>query len=331
MAPVMKALSSDVRLKILDLLDQQDMNIQKLGAKLGLSKTAILNHVNVLEKAGFINTRYVPGTVGNQKLCSKTYDRLIFNFSPSQHNEDRRQYYEVEIGVGNYFDFSVYPPCGLADEGHIIQKWDDPSVFFDAQRVTAQLAWASFGYLEYRIPINIPFEGLGLDKIEVLMEISAQGDMLLPDGEGGHTQHAALMLPEDVALSQIDPKRSDVTIWLGNVEVGTVAVSDDFRYQRVGRYTPTWWRGSACGQLIDMVVDGTGTYVNGRRTADTKLEDILDTRELQRNRLLKERMASSDYLPLRIGTKADSRHIGGFTLFGKGFGNYPHGILVRFY
>ena len=121
MAPVVTALSSDVRLKILDLLDQQDMNIQKLGAKLGLSKTAILNHVNVLEKAGFITTRYVPGTVGNQKLCSKTYDRLIFNFSPSQHNEDRRQYYEVEIGVGNYFDFSVYPPCGLADEGHIIQ------------------------------------------------------------------------------------------------------------------------------------------------------------------------------------------------------------------
>lgn len=331
MAPIVKALSSDVRLKILDLLDQNDMNIQKLGAKLGLSKTATLNHVNLLEKAGFITTHYVPGTVGNQKLCSKAYDRLIFNFSPKQRNEDRRQYYEVELELGNFFDFSIFPPCGLADEGHIIQKWDDPSVFFSTQRVTAQLAWASFGFLEYRIPLNIPFEGLGLDKLEVLMEISAQGDLLIRDEEGGSVSHAELRLPEEVQLAQIDPKRSDVTIWLGNVEVATVAVSDDFRYQRAGRYTPTWWRGSACGQLIDITMDGAGTYLNGQRIGETTLPDILDSKLLDRNGELKARLASSDYLPLRIGVKPDSQHVGGFTLFGKGFGNYPHGILARFY
>lgn len=330
-APIVKAISSDIRLKILELLDKNDMNIQMLAAKLGLSKAAVINHVNLLEVAGFITTHYVPGTVGNQKFCSKAYDRLIFNFSPEKENGERRQYYELEVALGNYFDFSAYPPCGLADNSHIILKWDDPSVFFSTKRVSAQLAWMAYGFLEYRIPLNIPFEDLGLDKITVLMEISAQGDLTYQNEDGGRSPRPGLVLPEDVDATQLDSQKSDVTIWLGQAEVATVEVYEDARYQRAGRYTPIWWRGSGYGRLIELTIDTTGTYVNGQLTGATTLPDVLDDKLIKRNRSLKVRLSSCDYLPLRIGVKPNAKHVGGFTLFGKDFGNYPHGILVRFY
>lgn len=331
MAPIVKALSSDVRLKILDLLDGKDMNIQTLCAKLNLSKAAVINHINLLEQAGFITTRYVPGSVGNQKLCSKAYDRLIFNFSPQHENTERCQYYELEIAPGNYFDFSVYPPCGLADEGHIILKWDDPSVFFSTERVSAQLAWAAYGYLEYRVPLNIPFEDLGLDKLSVIMELGAQGDLLYPGKDGTLQPREFLQLPENVSKEHIHPHLSDVTLWLGNAEVATVTVVDDSRLQRAGRYTPMWWRGSAFGQLVEITLDKNGTYLNGQYAGPLTLSEVLDNKLLTQNRSLKNRLASCDYLPLRIGMKPTAKNMGGFTLFGKGFGNYPHGILVRFY
>ena len=148
---IVKALSSDTRIQILDLLDAGDLNLQTIAKRLGLGKTNALTHINILEEAGFIKTNYVPGTVGNQKICHKNYDRLIFNFSPRK-DDGKRDYYEISLPVGNYFDFEVYPPCGLASKDNVIKKWDDPLVFFDIERVKASIVWGAYGFLEYKIP-----------------------------------------------------------------------------------------------------------------------------------------------------------------------------------
>lgn len=328
---VVKALSSDMRLKILDLLDEQEMNIQMLEDKLQLSKTAVVNHVHILEEAGFITTRYVPGSVGNQRMCTKVYDRLIFNFTPQRENGERLQYYEVEVTPGNYFDFQVYPPCGLADEGHIIHKWDDPAAFFDAERVRSQLLWCAYGFVEYRFPLNIPFQDLGLDNLNIMLEVGAQGGLVAPDATGEKQYHSALILPSDMPQRRITESETDLTFWLGGVEICTVMVKEFSRYERGGRYTPKWWRGSAYGSLISLWVGPDGTSLDGQRVSDVTLDQVLDFNHLQKDRLLKNSLSSSDYLSFRIGIKRDARHISGFNIFGKGFGNHPIDIVARFY
>lgn len=328
---VVKALSSDIRLRILDLLDEQEMNIQMLEEKLQLSKTAVVNHLNTLEEAGFITTRYVPGSVGNQKMCTKVYDRLIFNFTPQRENGERRQYYEVEVSPGNYFDFQIYPPCGLADEGHIIHKWDDPAAFFAAERVRAQIAWCSFGYLEYRFPLNIPFEDLGLTSVNVSLEVGAQGGLLENAEDGTPQYHSALMLPHGMSAGRITEGQTDLTFWLGGVEICTVPVEESSRYERGGRYTPKWWRGSAYGKLVSIWVGEDGTMIDGQKVSDVTLDQVLDRSHLTRDRLLKNSLSSADYLSLRVGIKPDAKHISGFNIFGKGFGNHPVDIVARFY
>lgn len=117
--PVVKALSNEMRLEILDFIGDDEVSVQTITERTGLSKTAILTHLKLLEEAGFIQTRYVPGTVGNQKVCRKMYDRLIFDFASVPSGEDRN-YYETVVQPGNYFDFQLYPPCGLASPEHVI-------------------------------------------------------------------------------------------------------------------------------------------------------------------------------------------------------------------
>ncbi|MDR2370282.1 MAG: winged helix-turn-helix domain-containing protein, partial [Treponema sp.] len=62
-ASIVKALSNEIRIQILELLDKQEMNIQSIQKQINLSKTTVLMHLKILEKAGFISTHYVPGTV----------------------------------------------------------------------------------------------------------------------------------------------------------------------------------------------------------------------------------------------------------------------------
>ncbi len=329
--PIVKALSSDIRLKMLELLDQKEMSIQLFCEHLSLSKTAVINHLTILETAGFISSRPIPGTVGNQKMFIKAYDRLIFNFTPNTENADRKQYYELELSPGNYFDFLAYPPCGLADEAHIIQKWDDPSVFFGTERVGAQIVWASYGFLEYRVPLNIPFEDLGLERISIQMELSAQGGLAELEEAGIYHKHDALVFPEEIELAKAYSGLSDITIYFGGQELATFSLEDFSRYQRNGRYTPTWWRGSGYGKLVSIDINEEGTFMDGQKVSMVTLEKVLDRSMLIRNRALKVSLTSCDYIPLRIGIKPSAQHISGFTLFGKGYGNYPHGILVRFY
>lgn len=329
-AKVVKALSSDVRLQILNLLDEREMNIQMLKERLQLTKTAVINHVHVLEEAGFISTRYVPGTVGNQKMCTKLYDRLIFNFTPQCESDERHPYYEIEIKPGNFFDFQVYPPCGLADERHIIQRWDHPDVFYDPERFKACLVWCAYGYVEYRIPMNVPFGDLGQPRMEILLEIGAQGGLVWRT-ENDLQYRDELVLPDCIDKSQVKDGKSDITFWLGGLEIGTVTVSEHSRYQHGGRYTPKWWRGSGYGQMLTIDVSETGTMIDGQPASDVTFQQVLDANCFDRTQMKQTEYMPSPYLSFRVGIKPDAQNISGFNIFGRGFGNYSGDIAARFY
>ena len=40
-------------------------------------------------------------------------------------------------------------------------------------------------------------------------------------------------------------------------------------------------------------------------------------------------LGANNHIAVRIGVKADARHVGGINLFGRKFGNYPQDIVMR--
>ena len=307
-APVVKALSSDARLKILSLLSDGDMNVQAIAAALGLSKTAALAHVNVLEQAGFITSKYHSGSAGSQRICHKEYDRLVFDFDPQKSEADEETYYESEIPVGNYFGFDAWAPCGLATHNRIIRKWDDPTSFFSVERVEASLVWTAFGYLEYHIPLDPLFIGRRITKIKMVMEIAAHQMV---------QTHKALCLPPDISAEQITDDISDVTFWVNGVEIGTHTVYVGTEREEAV-YTPTWWRTQPYhGEPVHISINDGGCFINRERTYDMTATQLLS---------LQDR-----FFTLRLGIKKDAAHMNGIMLFGRNFGKYNHGLLVKFF
>jgi predicted transcriptional regulator len=328
-ARIVKALSNDYRIAILEMLGEEDTTIQSIMARLKLSKTAVLTHLNSLETAGFISSELVRGSVGNQKLYHKEYDRLIFNFSPGKENEQEEQYYEIAVEIGNYFDFRVYPPCGLAKREHIIDKWDDPSVFFHPDRISARLLWGALGFVEYRIPLNIPFETDGFSRIEIILEASAQGDL---------PTHRQLRLPASVNRAHLRDGESSLSFSLNGVGIAECTVHEFSRTTTKGgltgakgKYTPGWWRGSNYGELLTIIIDGEGTAVNGQKASSVSLSQIFPPGFFAEQGEQSEELRSDAYLSLRIEVKGDAPCIGGFTLYGRGFGNFDQDIIIRFY
>ncbi len=307
-APVVKALSSDARLKILSLLSDGDQNVQAIAAQLGLSKTATLVHINLLEQAGFITSEYRAGSVGNQRVCHKVYDRLLFDFDPQKNDSEDETYYETEIPVGNYFGFDAWAPCGLASHNHIIQKWDDPTSFCDVERVNASLVWTAFGYLEFRVPMDPLFIGKRITKVKIVMELAAHHMV---------RAHKALCLPPGIDAERITEDMTDITFWINGEEIGTQTVQvgasrDD------AVYTPAWWRTLPYhGELVKLSLNEGGCFINRQKTSGVTAAELLKKQDR--------------FLTLRIGIKSDASQMNGFMLFGRDFGRYQHGVLVKFF
>ena len=316
---VLKALANETRLRILQLLEQKEMNVHEIQDAIGCSKTTTLMHLGTLEAAGLISSYYADGTVGHQKFCRKVFSKIIVNTN-GEEKQEQKEYYETLISPGNFFDFRIYPPCGLASSGSLITRWDDPSVFFTPDRITAQLLWCSHGYVEYKIPLNIPYEDLGFLRIEICMEISPQK---------GIRNNRMLVFPDAVPLESVTDGTSDITFWLGEKEIGTYTAHSNQNPAEKGRFTPSWWKGEQFGETVHIIISDDGTSINGKKASDVRLCDILTNDMLQADLKMKLLMISSSCLTLRIGIKNSAVHKSGFCIFGKGFGNQSQDISIR--
>ena len=68
------------------------------------------------------------------------------------------------------------------------------------------------------------------------------------------------------------------------------------------------------GILNRLEINKDGSFLNNKKTSDIKIDD-LGIDKLQN-------------IPIRIGNKDDAEYIGGFNLFGKGFGDYPQDLIL---
>jgi Predicted transcriptional regulator len=76
LAKITKALGSEVRLQIINLLNTNSYNINEIAEKLGLAASTVAVNIKMLEEAKLIHTELQPGIRGSMKVCSKSTDEL---------------------------------------------------------------------------------------------------------------------------------------------------------------------------------------------------------------------------------------------------------------
>jgi predicted transcriptional regulator len=288
----LKAIASEPRIQMLDLLREKTLNINEIAAALKLPQSTVATHISILEDAGLIVTESVKAKKGNQKLCHPAFRDLLIQFPEKQNTINN--YIDIEMPIGIFTDYSVTAPCGLCSSEHIIGYLDFPDSFLNPDRMKAGLLWCGTGTVEYKFPNNTMYELKKISKLELSMELSSETPGTNKDW------------------------LSDITMWINKVEIGTWVSPGDFGDKR-GKYTPSWWKleGSQYGLLKHWSVTDEGSFIDGVRISDIKLSDL--------------NIPEHHSIRMKIGVKDDAVHMGGMNIFGRGFGNYDQGIILRTY
>jgi len=293
-ARILKALSTELRIRILELLNGKKLNVSEIAKTLGIPQSTATVNIGVLEKAGLIKVENEKGERGSQKVCSAQYCEIIISFLSTTETSNRIDAIEVEMPVGLYTKFEINPPCGLCSPEKIIGFLDSPDSFWSPERVKAGLLWFGKGFVEYKFPNNALYKGKPLQKIEVIMELSSE----VP----GTNKHWP----------------SDITLWVNEIEVGDWTSPGDFGDKR-GCFTPLWWKleGSQYGLLKTWIITEEGSFVDGEKISEVCLTDL--------------HIYDHSSIKVRIGVKENAQNVGGINIFGKGFGNYDKDIVLRLY
>lgn len=243
--PIFKTLGSEVRLKIVVLLAEQGpMNLNEIAMALGLTNSALTSHVRKLEESGIIQVKQDPAWKGNQKICTLLTDQLLLNIRPQIKERDFSAF-ETEIPLGRYGSFEVRPPCGMAYEDAMAGE-DNPSCFSEEAHTRAQMFWFYDGFVEYRIPNQLP-ENCIVAQITLSFEISSADR---------DTPARVLFFLEDVPAGE----------W-------TTFPNDRSR----GYHTPAWYRSSQRqhGFLKMLVINRGGVFLDGVQIAESPGEEAL--------------------------------------------------------
>ncbi|MGG0823335.1 winged helix-turn-helix transcriptional regulator [Paenibacillus turicensis] len=244
---IFKALSSEIRIQIIELLAKnQSLNLNDLATRLNLSNGAITMHIKKLEESGLIEINTSVGKHGIQKLCYLNKDKLMVDLQ----SKDVTNLYEVEIQVGHYSDYQAVPTCGLATKDSIIGDFDDPRYFADPQRINSEIIWLADGYLEYRIP-NYLKPNQTFREIQFSMELSSEAP----------------------GFSNNYP--SDIYFYINGIEIGFWTSPGDFGDAR-GTFTPDWWPPhlNQYGMLKLIRINQEGSFIDGCRISDVTLSQI---------------------------------------------------------
>lgn len=286
-----KAISTPVRLKILSLVNFKKMSIAEIARELNIPASSAALNVKVLQEADLIRIEEQPGTRGSIKLCTRNIDKIDIRLVKPV--SDIHNVMNVEMPIGAYTKCQVMQTCGLAKATGIIGMDDMEQAFYLPERFEAQILWTARGFVEYVFPNklkNLPYK--------------CEPQSLILSAE----------LCSEVPGFREDWK-SDITLWVNDVECGTWTSPGDFGARR-GRNNPISWAAGRTqyGMLTTWEIKTDGCYINREKVSKVKIEDL---------QLMKQAG-----ITVRIGNKEDARYRGGFNLFGKQFGDYDQDILL---
>ena len=282
-----QVLSSETRLKIIGILENEEMNIKDLAEVLNTSSTVMARHINKLEEAGIIATRNISAKRGLQKICKLNIEKVDLYFRTDFNKTGKLK--QISIPVGTYSAHSAKPTCGLAGKNGLIGDYDDPRNFSHHEHYFANLVWLAEGWLEYKIPCFI-FDRKSIKSVKISLEICSEYPLYKND------------------------YKSDIYFYINNVKLCRWTSPGNFGGRR-GRYNPIWWiMGSEYGMKVDILVDSNGTTINNEKVSEIKIDHI--TFIDRKNSLLKIACPGSD----------ETENSGGINIFGKGFGDYDQNI-----
>lgn len=241
-----KALSSELRLRILKILEEQAYNVNEIAEHLGIPASSAAMHVKVLEEAGLICTELKSAVRGSMKVCTKAVESIVIDLN--EEVEERAE--KISMPIGNFVDYHVEPTCGIVSEEGYIDIEDEPAVFYNPRRTDAKLIWLGNGYLEYRFP-NAVIKKKELTGLSLSAEVCSED----------HEYNMDWM--------------SDITLWINEIEVGTYESPSDFGGRR-GKLNPSWWpdENTQYGMLETWSINEYGTYLNGVKMTEHKLEEF---------------------------------------------------------
>jgi predicted transcriptional regulator len=242
-----KALSSDIRLHILELLAEHDhLNLNDIAGKLDLTNGAVTMHIKKLEESGLIEIQTAVGKHGIQKICYLNEDKLIVDLR----SKEKDNGYEVDIQVGHYSAYEVMPTCGMATRDRIIGEFDDPRYFADPKHINADIIWLTTGYFEYRIP-NYLKPNQQFEELQFMMEIGSEAP--------GYSNNWP----------------SDIYFHVNDKEIGYWTSPGDFGGVK-GTFNPDWWplHLNQYGMLKMVRINKEGSYIDGTKVSDVTLESI---------------------------------------------------------
>lgn len=239
-----KALGSDVRIEILNiLLENDNMSMNELASRLNITNGALTSHIKKLENCGLITTSSESAVHGNQKICSIHLDKILIDLEKPAEIEN---VYHTELKVGHYTNYQICPTCGLASADALIGEVDDPRYFEHPDRYNADILWFTRGYVEYAIPNFIP-ASKKITQITISAELSSEAPGTNNDWP------------------------SDISFYLNDIHIGDWTSPGDFGDVK-GLLTPDWWYASwnQYGLLKQLVINQKGTYIDGLKISDVK-------------------------------------------------------------
>lgn len=289
---VLKALSTPMRIKIMDLIYNNDqLSMNDLAEALNLTNSAISMHVSKLEKAGLVKIHTSSGKRGTMKIVRPRHDRLMIDLAP---NRETRKFYQDDIRIGYFTSYKVFPTCGIATTERIIGELDDSRYFSFPERFEAGILWFGRGYIEYNIPNRLR-AGQTLSELQISFEISSE-------------------CPE---FNEDYP--SDIYFYINGKSLGYWVSPGDFGSRR-GYLNPSWWpeRLNQYGLLKTLIINSEGTFIDGgSKISETSIYDL--------------GIDYSSTITFRFEVPKDTANCGGCTLFGEGFGDHNQAIRVKTY
>ncbi|SHM55890.1 ArsR/SmtB family transcription factor [Gracilibacillus kekensis] len=292
LSSVTRALSSKVRLQIIDLLNTGNLNVHQLADELEIPVSTAASHVKILEEASLIHTELRPAKRGAMKVCTRNFDDVHIALNQKKKKIDEIENYELEMPIGQYSEFEVAPTCGMANQDKFLVPEDEPVHFYNPVKSDAQIIWTRKGFLEYKFPIILKANAK-IKSIQFSLEICSE------------------------APNHDHEWPSDITVWINDIDVGTWTSPGDFG-DRPGELNPKYWADSTSTQY--------GILKTWKVTNEkTMLDDInlsnVTTQDLN--------LLDNNFVKFRVGIKNDAVHKGGMNIFGEKFGDYPQGIKLK--
>ncbi len=287
---VLKALSTPMRLKIMDMIyENENLSMNDLAEALGLTNGAISMNVSKLEEAGLVKIKTMAGKRGAMKIVRPRYQKLMIDMAPER---EAPKCYTDDIRIGYYTSCQVSPTCGISTASAIIGALDDTRVFSFPERFQAGILWFASGYVEYNLPNHLQ-AGQTPTELQVSFEISSECPEYNED------------YPSDIHFS------------INGIKLGMWISPGDYG-GRKGYVSPVWWPTllNQYGLLKNLIINSEGTFIDGtHRISNVTIEDL--------------KIDYNSTINLRFEVPKDTANCGGLTLFGSEFGDYNQAIKVK--